>query len=48
VKWEEIKTNSYLKTQVGMIGAYRLIIRSNLEERMELARKLLVYLEPFD
>ena len=45
VEWNKIKNNKYLKTQVGMIGAYRIIIRNNLVNQIQKAKTILNYLE---
>ncbi|MBT8324658.1 MAG: hypothetical protein HKN99_09610 [Winogradskyella sp.] len=45
IKWNKIKTNNYLKTQVGMIGAYRIIIRNDLVDHIQKAKRILKYLE---
>lgn len=45
VKWEMIKKDSNIKTQVGMIAAYRILIKGNLDKRKGNAKTLLSYLE---
>ena len=45
VEWNKIKDNKYLKTQVGMIGAYRIIIRNDLVDHIQKAKTILKYLE---
>jgi len=45
VEWNKIKNNNYLKTQVGMIGAYRIIIRNDLVDHIRKAKTILKYLE---
>ena len=45
IKWNLMKKNTYLKTQVGMIIAYRIQIRNNLEEYILKAKTILSYLE---
>jgi len=45
VEWNEMKTNNYLKTQIGMIGAYRVIIRNDLAGHIQKAKTILKYLE---
>jgi len=45
VKWDEMKNNDYLKTQVGMIGAYRILLRNNFKNKVYMAKELLTYLE---
>ncbi|MBT8186327.1 MAG: hypothetical protein HKP24_10585 [Croceitalea sp.] len=45
VEWNNIKNNKYLITQVGMIGAYRIIIRNNLENHIQKAKTILNYIE---
>jgi hypothetical protein len=45
VKWEEIKQNEFIKTQVGMIGAYRILTRQDFEGYIEKAKTTLNYLE---
>ena len=44
VEWNHIKKNKYLKTQVGMIGAYRIMIRDDLERHIGKAKTILTYL----
>lgn len=45
IEWNKIKNNKYLKTQIGMIGAYRIVIRNNLVDHIQKAKTLLNYLE---
>jgi len=45
IKWGLIKKDEYLKTQLGMILAYRIIIKSNLERNISKAKKILTYFE---
>ncbi len=45
VEWNHIKKNKYLKTQVGMIGAYRIMIRNDLERHIKKAKTILTYFE---
>jgi hypothetical protein len=44
VEWNLIKKNKYLKTQVGMIGAYRIMIKDDLERHISKAKTILTYL----
>ena len=44
VEWNQIKKNKYLKTQVGMIVAYRIMIRDDLERLIRKAKTILTYL----
>ena len=45
IEWNNIKDNKYLKTQVGMIGAYRIIIRNDLVNHIQKAKTILNYIE---
>jgi len=45
VKWNEMKNSEYLKTQVGMIGAFRILIRDKFSIKANQANELLTYLE---
>ena len=45
IEWNNIKNNKYLKTQVGMLGAYRIIIRNDLENHIQKAKTILDYIE---
>ncbi len=45
VRWNAIKSNDYIKIQVGMIGAYRILIRQDLEGYILKAKTTLSYLE---
>ncbi|MFX0556665.1 DUF6090 family protein [Maribacter sp. CXY002] len=45
VKWNQIKNNEFIKTQVGMIGAYRILIRQDFEKYILKAKTILNYLE---
>jgi len=45
VEWNQIKKNKYIKRQVGMIGAYRIIIRDDLKRHYRKAKKILSYFE---
>ncbi|ASV31801.1 DUF6090 family protein [Maribacter cobaltidurans] len=45
VQWNQIKNNDYLNTQVGMIGAYRILIRQDFEKYTQKAKTILKYLE---
>ncbi len=45
VQWDQIKNNEYIKTQVGMIGAYRKLIRQGFEGYILKAKTTLNYLE---
>ena len=45
LEWNNIKNNKYLKTQVGMIIAYRIIIKNNLENYITKAKIILNYIE---
>ena len=45
VKWNQIKNNEFIKTQVGMIAAYRILIRQDLEKYILKAKTTLKYLE---
>ena len=45
VEWNEMKNNNYLKTQIGLIGAYRLLIRNDLVRHIQKAKTILKYLE---
>ena len=45
VKWNHMKNNKFLKTQVGMLGSYRILLRRKFENRIEKAKDLLNYLE---
>lgn len=45
VEWNKIKNNKYLKTQVGMIGAYRILIRNDLVDQIQKAQTILNHLE---
>ena len=40
-----MKNNEFLKTQVGMLGAYRIIIREKLEMKKTKAKELLTNLK---
>ena len=44
VQWDQIKKNDYIKTQVGMIGAYRILIRQDFEAYLLKANKTLNYI----
>jgi hypothetical protein len=44
VQWNKIKNNEYIKTQVGMIGAYRKLIRQDFEGYILKAKTTLNYL----
>jgi len=48
VKWDEIKNNEYIKTQVGMIGAYRILTRQDFEGYIQKAKTTLNYLEKLE
>ena len=45
VEWNNIKKNKYLKTQVGMMGAYRISIRNDLVSYIKKAKTIVNYLE---
>lgn len=45
VEWNEMKNNKYLKTQIGLIGAYRLLIRNDLVRHIQKAKTILKYLD---
>jgi hypothetical protein len=45
VEWNEMKNNKYLKTQIGLIGAYRLLLRNDLAGHIKKAKTILKYLE---
>ena len=45
VEWNNIKKNKYLKTQVGMMGAYRISIRNDLVSYVKKAKTIVNYLE---
>lgn len=45
IEWNNIKNNKYLKTQVGMIGAYRQVIRNDLANHIQKAKNIVEYLE---
>ncbi len=45
VEWNDIKKNRYLKTQVGMMGAYRIQIRNDIKSHIKKAKTILNYLE---
>ena len=45
IKWNLIKNNSYLRTQLGMLEAYRIPIRKNIEDHIKKAKTTLTYLE---
>ncbi|WP_050776370.1 DUF6090 family protein [Algoriphagus machipongonensis] len=45
VQWDQIKNNDYIKTQVGMIGAYRKLIRQDFDRYILKAKTTLDYLE---
>ncbi|EAZ79294.1 DUF6090 family protein [Algoriphagus machipongonensis] len=45
VQWYKIQHNEYLKTQVGMIGAYRILIRQDFEAYIQKAKVITNYLE---
>ena len=45
IQWDAMKTNEHLKTQVGMIGAYRIIIRNNLGGYISFNKTIIDYLE---
>jgi len=45
IKWDEMKNNEFLKTQVGMIGAYRILIREKFEIKNTQAKELLTSLK---
>ena len=45
IEWNNIKDNKHLKTQVGMIGAYRIIIRNDLVNHIQKAKTILNYIE---
>ena len=45
VQWNHIKNNEYIKTQVGMIGAYRILIKQDFEGYILKAKTTLNYLE---
>ncbi|WP_040254288.1 DUF6090 family protein [Psychroserpens mesophilus] len=45
VEWNGMKNNNYLKTQIGLIGAYRLLIRNDLVRHIQKAKTILKYLE---
>ena len=45
IRWNEMKENEYLKTQVGMIAAYRISIRNDIESHIKKAKTILNYLE---
>jgi len=45
VEWNHLKKNKYLKTQIGMLGAYRIMIRNDLERQIRKAKTILTYFE---
>ena len=45
IKWGEMKNNEFLKTQVGMLGAYRIIIREKFETKKTQAKELMTNLK---
>ena len=45
IKWDLMKNNSYLKTQLGMLDAYRIPIRKNIEDHIKKVKTILTYLE---
>ena len=47
VKWDQIKNNTYLKKQIGLIVAYRIIIRNELEERIDKAKAIFTYMDKY-
>lgn len=45
IEWDHIKTNKYLKTQVEIILAYRILIRNTLNKKIKNAKSILAYFE---
>ena len=45
IEWDHIKTNKYLKTQVEIILAYRILIRNRLNNKITNAKSILTYFE---
>ncbi|MFC3879840.1 DUF6090 family protein [Algoriphagus namhaensis] len=45
VQWNQIQDNDYIKTQVGMIAAYRIVIRQDFERYIQKATITLDYLK---
>ncbi|WP_445385804.1 DUF6090 family protein [Robiginitalea sp. IMCC44478] len=44
IKWDLMKGNDYLRTQIGMLEAFRIPIRKNIEDHIIKAKTLLSYL----